>query len=164
MKNRISKYLNKGKNTELSRFFLSCEFKPHSNLWSAFDPFAYDIKPAFIHGSLGIISYEPMTYSIIDINEESPLMLGYVFTITHSETILLLDKVKGFNGPQAFNTHLRRPVKVSTDVNVSEDAWCYVLSDQVLEHYEQLEQVEFGMWDQEDKQLVALLEKIGEAL
>lgn len=168
MKNRITKYLDKEKPkeniTNLPRFFLACEFKPHSDLWSAFDPFAYDVKPAFIHGSLGILSYEPETYSIIDTNEDSMPMLGYIFTITHPETALLLDKVKGFNGVKAFNYHHRRLVTAYTDLDKWENAWCYILTDNVLETYEQLEQVEMGLWDQGDKQQKALLEKIGEAL
>ena len=58
MKNRISKYVkgNKGEKREdvndIRTFFLACEFKPSAEFWNIIEPFAYNIKPAFIHGNL----------------------------------------------------------------------------------------------------------------
>jgi len=164
MKNRIPKKRKKNKFEDLRTFFLACEFKPNSDLFSVLDPFAYDISPAFIHGSLGIISYEPEAYSIIDAEDASPPLLGYILTITHPETILLLDKIKGVYGPNAFNTHNRVVVKAYTDIDEEHDAWCYLLSEFVLEHYEQIEQVEMGLWDDADDEQIELLERLGENL
>lgn len=153
----------KGKLADLRTFFLACELKPGSELWSVFDGFAYDVKPAFVYGSLGITSYQPESYSIIDINENSQPLLGYICTITEPTTALLLDKVKGFNGANAFNSHIKKLVHAYTDLETVTNAWAYIMSDYVLESYEQIEQVEFGIWDQDEKQ-INLLEKIGESL
>jgi hypothetical protein len=164
MKNRIKKHKkNKENLDDLRTFFLACEFKPGSDLWSVLDPFAYDIKPAFIHGSLGILSYDPMTYAVIDIEEHSTPLLGYIMTITHPETILLLDKIKGVYGKESFNMHSKRLVHAFTDVNEVHNAWCYVLNEYVLEMYEQLQMIELGIHDQ-DEELIELLEKIEEYL
>lgn len=164
MKNRIPKKRKKSKFENLRKFFLACEFKPNSDLFSVLDPFVYDISPAFIHGSLGIISYEPETYSIIDVDDASPPLFGYVMTITHPDTILLLDKIKGVYGPNAFNMHHRVAVKAFTDIDEEHDAWCYLLSDSVLENYERIEQIENGIFDDEDAELIEFLDKIGESL
>lgn len=165
MKNRITQ----GKKIELGpedlrTFFLACEFKPNSDMFSVIDSFAYDIQPAFIFGSLGILSYDPMSYSIIDTDEETgqPL-LGYIVTITHPDTILLLEKIKGYYGMESFNTHIKKIVDAYTDVDNSQPAWCFQLSEYVLERYETLEQVEFGIFD-DDEQLIELLEKVSESL
>lgn len=68
----------KSKNlADLRTFFLACEFKPSgaNSLWSTFEPFAYDIKPAFIYGTLGMIGYNPDSYAILDVYDEgSPLL------------------------------------------------------------------------------------------
>jgi len=161
MKNRISKSKGKKENLQdLRTFFLACEFKPNSELFSVLDPFAYDIKPAFIHGSLGVISYEPPSYAIIDTEENSPPVFGHILTITHPESVLLLDKIKGAYGPNAYNTHQRRLVHAYTDLNVVHNAWCYVLSEYVLEAYELIEQIELGLWDEDDEDLVQFLERI----
>ena len=134
MKNRITKGKpKKNKPEDLRTFFLACEFKPHSTLFSVIDPFAYDIKPAFIHGSLGILAYNPECYAVVDTNEESQPLMGYILTITEPDTLGLLDKIKGFNGDESFNTHFRRIITAYTDVDVKQDAWCYVLSDVVLD-------------------------------
>lgn len=144
---------------EINRFFLACEFKPNSALWSVLDPFAYNIIPAFIYGKLGVISYTPDAYAIIETkNSEEPL-LGYLITITHPETILLLDKIKGYNGPDAYNTHMRQLIHAYTDINKIVTAWCYVLSKEVIDVYSQIQQIEFGLWE-EDKHQIALLDKI----
>ena len=164
MKNRITKGKKKRKLADLRTFFLACEFKPKLDLWSVLDPFAYDVKPAFIYGSLGVIAYEPESYAIVDIDKESPPLLGYIMTITHQDTILLLDKIKGYNGIDAFNYHTRKLVHAYTDVQEVTDAWCYVLSESVLESYQQIEQIEFGLHDDEDEDQMALLEKIEESI
>ena len=134
MKNR-SKKKKKQNLKDLRTFFLACEFKPYSELWSVLDGFAYDVKPAFIHGSLGVLGYDPESYAIIDINEEAQPLLGYICTITEPTTLLLLDKVKGFNGKGAFNTHNKRLVHAYTDVEEVTNAWAYVLSDLVLDQH-----------------------------
>lgn len=161
--NRINKKKKKDNLGDLRTFFLACEFKPGSTLFSVLDPFAYDIKPAFIHGSLGVLSYKPETYSIIDVNDESEPLLGYVMTITHPDTVLLLDKIKGFNG-DSFNVHTRKLVHAFTDVHDVVNAWCYQISSHVLDAFESIEQVELGLWDESDDKQIALLEKIGESL
>lgn len=165
MSDRLGKPKKKKKKSlsDLKTFFLACEFKPDSKLWSVLDPFAYDVKPAFIYGSLGITSYEPESYSIIDIHENAQPLMGYICTITEPTTCLLLDKLKGYNGINTFNTHLKKLVHAYTNVEEVTDAWCYVLSDAVLDAYESVEQVVFGLWQHDEKQ-IDLLEKIGESL
>lgn len=162
--NRIKQHKKKKKDNldELYTFFLACEFKPGSDLWSVLDPFAYDVKPAFIYGSLGILNYNPETYAIMDVNDQGSPLVGYIFTITHEDTRLLLDKIKGYNGQEAFNTHFKTLVHAYTDVNEVTSAWAYILSDYVLETYESIEQVDMGIWDGDDEQQLALLEKIEE--
>lgn len=163
--NRINKKKKKENLANLKTFFLACELKPKSEeLWSVLEPFAYDVKPAFIHGSLGVLSYDPETYAIVDTNEESPPLLGYLTTITHPGTILLLDKLKGFNGANAFNYHIKKLVHAYTDLEEVTNAWCYLLSDYVLDTYQSLEVIEFGLWHEDDDEQVELLEKIEESL
>lgn len=161
MKNRLRReYFGKPeKLANINRFFLACEFKPYSSLWSVLDPFAYNIKPAFMHGRLGVLSYSPDSYAIIDAKTNEEPLLGYLLTISHPDTILLLDKIKGYNGPDAYNTHVRQLVHVYTDVNKVVNAWCYVLSKPVLEAYAQIQQIEFGLWSEDERQ-IALLDKI----
>ena len=157
MKNNKRK---KKKNLEdLRTYFLACEFKPYSELWSVLDGFAYDVKPAYILGSLGIINYDPEAYAIIDVHEHAQPLLGYICTITESTTLTLLDKIKGYNGPDSFNTHTKRLVRAYTDIDEGEDAWAYVLSDMVLDSFSSLEQVDYGLWS-EDEQQVELLSKL----
>lgn len=164
MKNRIPEDAKKKPEDKLRTFFLACEFKPNARLFSVLDPFAYDIKPAFIHGSLGMLSYKPNSYAIIDTDENSSILLGYLVTITEPDTVLLLDKIKGAYGEEAYNTHERKVVQAFTDVDKVQPAWAYVLSEFVLEGYEQIEQVEFGLWDEDDMKQVDFLEKIGDSL
>lgn len=154
---------NKKKKEELQTYFLACEFKPGSDLWSVLDGFAYDVTPAFIYGSLGVIGYEPESYSIIDLNENSEPLIGYICTISETTTVKLLNKIKGYYGEDAFNFHVKKVVRAYTDLEEETDAWVYVMSDQVLENHEKIEQVEFGIWDHDEKQ-IHLLEKIGESL
>lgn len=169
MKNRISKYVKGGKGqkredvNDIRTFFLACEFKPNAEFWSVLEPFAYNIKPAFIHGNLGIIAYEPAAYSVVEASDECQPLLGYIMTITHTETIMLLDRMKGYMGESSFNTHIRRLVHAYTDVDKVQNAWCYMLSSNVINAYQQIEVVEFGMWDDNDENQVNLLEKIIEA-
>ena len=168
MKDRFRKPKKKKKQklNDIKTFFLACELKPSgpNSLWSAcLENFAYDVKPAFIYGSLGVVGYTPDSYAVVDINEAGQPLLGYICTITEATTLLMLDKLKGYNGPDAFNMHNKKLVHAYTDIEVVTNAWCYSLSEFVLESYEQIEQVEFGIWDQDEKQL-NLLEKIGESL
>lgn len=163
MKNRLSKFFNESSssaNNNNSRFFIACEFKPYSRLWSVLDSFAYDIKPAFIHGKLGILCYQPPAYGIVSIDDEDEPLIGYSFTITEPDTISLLDKIKGYNGQNAFNYHNKILACVFTDKTSVITAWAYVLSKYALEAYEQIQQVEFGIHDQNDKKQWALLDKI----
>ena len=162
MNNRISKYLKQSKKEnveEIRSFFLACEFKPGASFWGVLDPFAYDIKPAFIYGSLGIMAYEPASYSIVEASENCQPLMGYLMTITNEETIMLMDRMKGFLGPKSFNMHIRKLVQAYTDVNKVVNAWCYLLSSNVLNAYQSIETIEFGMWDENEKQM-ELLERI----
>ncbi len=166
MKNRISKYIKNKKDrnrenvNDIRTFFLACEFKPKAEFWSIIEPFAYNIKPAFIYGNLGIIAYEPAAYSIVVASEECEPLLGYIMTITHPETIMLLDRMKGYLGENSFNTHVRRLVHAYTDVDKVQNAWCYMLSSNVINAYQKIESVEFGIWDDNDDKQANLLEKI----
>lgn len=159
---RIGKMLKGPQNVKnIRRFFLACEFKPNSTLFSVLDPFAYDIQPAYIKGKLGIIGYNPPTYSIVTASHDDDPLVGYLLTITEPDTIMLLDKIKGYNGSNAFNFHIRNLVHVFTDKTKVTTVWAYILSQYVLEAYQQIEQVEYGIWDTDDALQVALLEKIG---
>jgi hypothetical protein len=159
MSNRIVRSSKPELVTAVNRFFLACELKPHSRLWSVIDPFAYDVKPAFIYGVMGATNYQPDSYSILEVQTNTEPLLGYLATITEPDTVLLLDKLKGYNGPNVFNVHTKQLTHVYTDVDTIVTAWCYVLSRAVLETYKEIQQVEFGMWS-EDKSQMALLDKI----
>ena len=77
MKDRLRRIFGKPeKLTEINRFFLACEFKPGTHLWSVLDPFAYEVKPAFVYGKLGVLGYNPATYSVVEVADscEEPLM------------------------------------------------------------------------------------------
>jgi hypothetical protein len=162
MKNRISKYFKKKKeNTveEIRTFFLACEYKPEGMFWNVLEPFTYDIKPAFIYGTLGILSYSPESYAIVETNDECQPLLGYIMTITETTTVHLLDRIKHFLGENSYNTHVRKLVHAYTDLNQVTNAWCYLISSHVLNTYQQIETVEFGLVNNDPKQ-IALLEKI----
>ena len=162
MNNRIRKFWKKPEElADIRRFFLACEFKPNSKLWYVLEPFAYDVVPAFTHGKMGVLSYEPPSYAILTLDEQDEPLMGYLMTITNPEGIFLLDKIKGCNGKNAFNTHFRTLTHVFTEPTQVTSAWCYITSPYVLNVYEQIEQVEWGMWEQ-DEQQVKLLEKITE--
>lgn len=142
MNNRISKFFKKPELSDVKQFFLACEFKPNSKLWSILEPTAYDVTPAYIHGKLGVLSYDPAFYAILSIEEQDEPLMGYLLTISNPDGILLLDKLKGFNGKESFNTHYRILSKVYTDPKKSCVAWCYVISPHVLSIYQQIEQIE----------------------
>jgi hypothetical protein len=162
MNNRISKFWKKPEAlADIRRFFLACEYKPNSKLWYVLDAFAYDVVPAFTHGKLGVLNYDPAAYAILTLDDQDEPLMGYLMTITNPDGIYLLDKLKGFNGKSGFNTHYRTLSHVFTDTNKVTTAWCYVVSPHVLNVYQQIEQVEWGMWEQDEKQ-VKLLEKITE--
>ena len=148
----------KKKSKKVRRFFLACEFKPNSSLWSVLEPFAYDLTPAYIHGKLGIISYKPPTYSVVGTDPDDDPLVGYLMTITSPDAILLLDKIKGYYGKGAFNVHIRVVHPVFLDKDKSTTAWVYILSKYVVNAYSAIEQIT-GSWDQ-DKQLINLLEKL----
>lgn len=163
MKNRIGKYWNDQSEdlSDIRRFFLACEFKPNSKLWYVMEPYAYDVVPAFTHGKLGVLNYNPAAYAILNLDEKDEPLMGYLMTITNPDGIFLLDKIKGFNGKNAFNTHFRTNTTVFTDTKKTTNAWSYVISPYVLNVYSQIEQVEWGMWEQDVEQ-VKLLERITE--
>lgn len=160
MHNRVNKYWKKPERlSDIRRFFLACEFKPYSKLWSVLEPVAYDVRPAFTHGKLGCMGYNPATYSILTLDDADEPLVGYLMTITNPDGILLLDKIKGYNGKGAFNTHVRALAHVFTSPNKVITAWTYLISAKVLECYQQIEQIEWGFWDEDEKQL-ELLDKI----
>lgn len=160
MHNRINKYWRKPERLcDIRRFFLACEFKPHSKLWSVLDPVAYDVKPAFTHGKLGCLGYDPATYSILSVDESDEPLVGYLMTISNPDGILLLDKIKGFNGKGSYNTHVRTLAHVFTAPSKVITAWCYTLDPQVLATFTQVEWIEWGLWEEDEKQL-ELLDKI----
>jgi hypothetical protein len=162
MSDRLSKFWREPEDlADIRRFFLACEFKPHSKLWSALEPVAYDVVPAFTHGKLGVLSYQPATYAIVSLDDDDEPLMGYLMTITNPDGILLLDKIKGFNGKNAFNTHVRTLSHVFTEPKKVTSAWCYIVTPSVLGVYQQIEQIEWGMWE-EDKEQLELLEKITE--
>lgn len=160
--NRISKFWDQPESlSDIRRFFLACEFKPNSKLWYVLQSIAYDVVPAYTHGKLGALSYDPASYAVLNLDDQDEPLMGYLMTITDPNGIFLLDKIKGFNGKNAFNTHFRTLANVFTAPKNSTSAWCYVISPHVLNVYQRIEQIEWGMWEQDDKQ-IKLLEKITE--
>lgn len=144
---------------EIRSFFLACEFKPGGPFWSVVEGFAYDLQPAFIHGNLGIMAYKPDCYAILEEGADHDPLMGYVMTISCPDMIHLLDRMKGFLGENAFNMHTRRLVHAYTDVDKVHDAWAYVLAPSVLQCYQSVETVEYGMHT-DDKKQTELLEKV----
>lgn len=142
----------------VSSFFLPCECKPGGPGFHAIDPFAYDIVPARINGTLGILHYDPPVYGIATISDGDPI-LGFLVTITHKETVALLDRMKGAFGPDGFNFHTRVMTEAKDANGQPVKCWAYVVTDRVLAAYESIEQVPNGIWD-EDKRLETLLEKL----
>ena len=150
----------KKKAGDIHSYFIPCEMKPGSPLWSVLDPFAYDIKPAFIFGSLGVLSDEKDSYAVLETSDDSPPLLGYVMTITNKDTELLLDKIKSYDGPGCLNKHEKIVVKAHLDLEKSVKAFCYVLSETFLKCFMSIEQMEFGLHDEDEKleKLLDLLE------
>ena len=144
---------------DIQTFFLACEYRPGASFWTVVEPFAYDITPAFIHGNLGIISYGPNYYAVLEEGADFDPLMGYLMTITAPDMIKLLDRMKGFLGENAFNCHVRRLVHAYTDVDKVQDAWAYVLAPSVLQCYQSVETVEYGMFKEDEKQS-ELLEKV----
>lgn len=147
---------------DIHSYFIPCELKPKGPLWSVLDPFAYDIKPAFIFGSLGVLSHEKDSYAILETNDRSAPVVGYVMTITNKDTEDLLEKIKGYGGPNHFNVHNKVLVKAYLDLDKSQKSWVFCLSNEVLSHYLSVEQVEDGLWDEEDEKQIKLLDIIDE--
>lgn len=159
--NRLGKYWKKSESlSDIRQFFLACEFKPYSQLWYLLEPVAYDIFPAYTYGKLGVLSYKPATYAVLNLDEKDEPLVGYLMTITNPDGIYLLDKLKGFNGKNAYNTHFRTMSHVFTDSKKSINAWCYVISPYVLNVYQQIEQISFGVWDESDSKQKQLLNSI----
>lgn len=142
-------------------FFLACDFSPGGQCWSVVEGFAYDIMPAYILGNLGILSYEPNYYSIIDEGELYDPLMGYLMTITCKEMVSLLDKAKGFLGEGAFNWHERKLVKAHTEVGKPQEAWAYMLAPDVFRSYQSMETVEYGMLKEDEKKHELLQELLG---
>lgn len=137
-------------NNNLNKFFLACDCKPGTNFFKLIDGFTYDIIPARIPGTLGVINYEPDIYSITTI-EGTEWIYGYIMTITHEDTIELLDRVKGFYGNESLNYHTRVSVKAETEEGNEYDSWAYLLYHGVLASFESIEQVQDGIWDGDQK-------------
>lgn len=146
---------------DIIKFFLACEFKPNSpqkELWNIIEPFCYDIEPAYIKGIFGQIGYDPSSYAVIELSSDSDPIVGYSMSITHLDTVKLLDKIKGYYGKGVFNFHYRRLTKIYT-LKEHTQGWCYILSDDVLKAYRQIEQIEYGLWH-EDEKLFSLLDEM----
>jgi gamma-glutamylcyclotransferase (GGCT)/AIG2-like uncharacterized protein YtfP len=107
------------------------------------------------------MGYDPATYSILSLDESDEPLIGYLMTISNPDGILLLDKIKGFNGKGSYNTHVRSLAHVFTTPDKVLTAWCYTLNPQILATFNQVEWIEWGLWEQDEKQL-ALLDKLTE--
>lgn len=162
MNNRIARYMKNKENNieEIRRFFLACEYKPNGDFWNIIEPFAYDIKPAYIYGNLGVMSYEPESYSIVEMNKDCDPLMGYVMTITNPDTIQFLDRAKYFLGENAFNMHIRNLARAYVDTDTFIEAWAYMLSTNVITAYQKVQTVEYGIWDDRDEEQVSLLAKV----
>lgn len=152
-------------------YFLACEFKPKSPFWSVIEPFAYDIKPAYINGSLGIINYNksfPDSYAIVDVIDKgvSDPLLGYIFTCSNIDTQILLDKIKCYYGVNSVNFHNKKQIKAYIDSTGNEyvNAWFYSLSNLIVDQFSIIEQVLYGIWDKKDEELLLFLESMGKNL
>ncbi len=160
MNSVIAEFGGVGKETQINRFFLACECKPGSPLFSVIDPFAYDVEPAYIFGGLGTLHYDPPSYSIISISDDNEPLFGYILTITHEDTIALLDRLKGFYGHGGFNYHLRISGFAMKEEGEPEKVWIYVATDNVVSVYETIEQIDRGIWNEDDTKLIEFAEKI----
>lgn len=145
---------------DIRKFFLSCEYKPGGEFWNIIEPFAYDIQPAYIFGTLGIVSYHPESYSIVEVGKDCEPLMGYVMTLTNPDTIQFLDRTKYFLGDNAFNMHVRSLAQVHLDEDNYIQAWVYMLSQSVLTAYQKMEVVEYGIWDDKDENQAHLLAKV----
>jgi len=85
--------------------------------------------------------------------------MAYLMTITCPDMVSLLDRAKGHLGDSGYNCHLRRLVDAHTGDDAPTKAWCYILSGQILNAYQSIETVEFGM-NTKDLKLDGLLQKI----
>jgi len=151
-----------GSDKIVSTFFLACECKPGTPTFSVLDPFTYDIQPAWTYGSLGILHYDPPVYGIVTTHEDGDPIFGYVMTISHPDTVSLLDRMKGFYGKEGFNMHIRSLVLVNLPEGKEILAWAYMISPSVISSYESIEQVENGLWDNSDTKLLDLEQQLEE--
>jgi len=138
---------NKKRKKSDTRFFLACEFRPGGQFWNIIEPFAYEIKPCYTSGLLGILSYGLQSYSLVDLSKVNSPLFGYVMTITHPDTIMLLDTIKRCYGLDFHNTHDRVKIVVNHKNKKKERAWAYLLSAYVLNIHQQIEIVENGIYD-----------------
>lgn len=163
-KNRIGIYSKSKKIRKINSFFLPCEFKPYTSLFkSTIGDFVYDVQPAFTYATMGIISYKPNVYSVLKLGGKNPIF-GNLFTITNSDTILLLDKIKGFLGPGTVNYNIRWIHPVYTAPGEFTDAWIYVISDHILKNFESVEAVkDNGYWDFADEKLFDFMDKLSKS-
>lgn len=145
-----------GSEKQVNTFFLACECKPNTPAFSILDPFVYDIQPAWIYGSLGILHYDPAVYGIVTTHDDGDPIFGYIMTISHPDTITLLDRMKGVYGKDGFNMHTRNLVVVNLSDGKEVLAWAYTISPNVISAYESIEQVENGLWDNTDSKLLDL--------
>lgn len=132
----------------ITKFFLACELRSNAkkkDFWNIIEPFAYDIEPAYVKGLFGRIAYDPDCYAIVAF-EGNNFVIGYSMTITNADTISLMDKMKGFNGEFNFSLNHRVQTTIYNETS-SFDGWCYILSDESLNSYRQIEQIQYGLWD-----------------
>lgn len=133
-----------------NQFFLACEIKPYTKLFNIIDPFAYDIIPAKLSGYLGILNYDDPVYAITTTKGDlKDFIYGYVITITHPETIQLLDRLKWCFGESCYSVHERILQNALDRDNKEIKCWAYELTDKVLSKYESIEQIEDGIWDED---------------
>lgn len=144
-------------------FFLACEFKPGGAHWGVVEPFAYDLRPAFMYGSLGILGYDPMSYAVVEEGKGCQPLMGYLMTITCPDMVQLLDRLKGIMGEGGFSLHARRQIEAFADVGKPQPAWCYMISGPVLNAYQSIETVEFGMTTKDERQTRLLNKILGRA-
>jgi hypothetical protein len=138
---------NKKRKKSDNRFFLACEYRPGGQFWNIIEPFAYEIKPCYTPGLLGIISYGLQSYSLVDISKVNAPVFGYIMTITHPDTIMFLDNVKRCFGFEFHSSHERVQIIAHHKNKKKEKAWTYMLSAHILNLHQQIEIIEDGIYD-----------------
>lgn len=158
MKNRI--FEDKTEFSGIKSLFICDEFQPGAPYWNIISPFAYDIKPSYILGTLGKLFDN--SYSILELSDDPDcLIFGYTMTITEPLTIQLLDKLKCFQGFNALSFHYKMVVKTYTENSKkSKKAFCYILSPDCLDSFESIKSIERGIWRTDDKVLTDFANKV----